>query len=223
MDPTYTDQVEQLDIRKLMAQLIKAARSNRYALTIPMENWSPVEADPDGDLLGIEIVLDRSSNVPADAPLVGNMLLKFTLPDGGKREQILLLEGVPATKASWRWKAICPCSDERVHTLYFKDSLRQFVSLKAAGLKYRAKPPRENCRHLERVRSILTELEAKNLGPYIPKPGWMTEARYEELLREFDKACLRANPLLGLRVEFHNEHKIPDPDARLERLPAKEP
>jgi len=39
-----------------MAQLIKAARSNRYALTIPMENWPPVEGDPDGTMPDVSCV-----------------------------------------------------------------------------------------------------------------------------------------------------------------------
>lgn len=224
MEPTYVDQVQKLDIRKLMARLFKSARTNHYVFTMAMENWPPVEGKPDGNLLGVEIVLERAAIAPAAEPLAGNMLLKFTLPHGLEREQMLLLEGMPATKASWRWKTRCPFNGKQVQALYFMHSLQQFVSLKATGLKYRPQLSRESRRHLDRMWRILQELEAKNPEPFIPKPPWMTQARYDELILELDKANTRAtSTLLDVRVEFPDEYEEPDPNAKLERLPPKDP
>ena len=74
------------------------------------------------------------------------------------------------------------------------------------------------------MRQILQELGAKNPDPFIPKPPWMTQARYDQLILELDKSHTRATaPLLDLRVEFPDEYQEPDPNAKLERLPAKEP
>ena len=143
MPPTYVDQVQKLDIQSLMAKALKGARADKYAFTIPMETWPPVRGLPDGNLLADRdrACNDRKMSRPICRAL-GDMLLKFTLPDGGKRQQILLLEGVPATRSSWRWKTICPCSGEHVQALYFEPFRQQFVSRKVAGLKYRAKTVR---------------------------------------------------------------------------------
>ena len=73
------------------------------------------------------------------------MLLKFTMPDGRKREQWLQIEGVPAGKGGWRWKAAWPCG-ERAQTLYFKRNIEQFDSRKGAALKYRRKLSSEGYR-----------------------------------------------------------------------------
>jgi hypothetical protein len=225
MPATYVDQVQKLDIQSLMAKALKGAPADKYAFTIPMETWPPVEGQPDGHLLGIEIVLQRPQAVPANMPRAGDVLLKFTLPDAGKRQQILLLEGVPATRSSWRWKTICPYSYEHVQALYFDHSLQQFVSRKVAGLKYRAKLPEQGYRPLDRMRLHLRELEAKNFDPYIPKPLWMTEDRYQFLLQELNKEYIRsASALLGIPVmEFYDEYVEPDVNAMPERLPCRDP
>ena len=131
MDPSYVDQVQQLDIPKLMAQLLKSARTDHYLCVMAMENWPPVEGRPDGNLLAIEIMLERAAIAPAAAPLAGNLLLKFTLPDAQQREQMLWLEGRPAGKSSWRWKARCPFNGQQVQALYFMHALQQFVSRQA--------------------------------------------------------------------------------------------
>jgi hypothetical protein len=225
MPATYVDQVQKLDIQSLMAKALRGARADKHAFAIPMGTWPPVRGLPDGHLLQIEIVLQRSPQGGADAPLVGDMLLKFNLHDGQKREQIVLLEGVPATKSSWRWKTICPYSHEHVQALYFEHSLQQFVSRKAAGLKYRAKLSEKGYRPLDRMRLYLRELEAKNFDPYIPKPFWMTEDRYEFLLRKLNEAYIRfASALLDTPViELYDEYVEPDVNAMPERLPCRDP
>jgi hypothetical protein len=225
MPPIYVDQVQKLDIQSLMAKALKGAPADKYAFTTPMETWPPVEGQPDGHLLGIEIVLQRPENVPANMPRAGDVLLKFTLPDGGKRQQILLLEGVPATRSSWRWKTICPYSHEHVQALYFEHSLQQFVSRKVAGLKYRAKLSEQGYRPLVRMRLYLSELEARNFDPYIPKPFWMTEHRYQFLLRKLNETYIRfASALLDTPVlEFYDQYVEPDVNALPEQLPCRDP
>ncbi len=225
MPPTYVDQVQKLDIQRLMAKALKVARADKYAFAIPMGTWPPVRGLPDGHLLQIEIVLQRPEDVPANMPRAGDVLLKFTLPDGGKRQQILLLEGVPATRSSWRWKTICPYSGEHVQALYFEPFRQQFVSRKVAGLKYRAKLSKERYRPLDRMRLLLSELEAKNFDPYIPKPLWMTEDRYEFFAARAQQGihpareCSAAIPVM----EFYDEYVEPDVNALPEPLPLKDP
>ena len=225
MDSTFTDQVAKLDVRSLMARVLRVARAETYDVRLPMKNWPSAEARPDGHLLQIEIVLQRAEDVPANMPRAGDMLLKFTLPDGQQREQMIFLVGVPATKASWRWKAICPFSGEHVQMLYFKCSLEQFVSRKVAGLKYRPTLSRAGYRHLDRRQLYLRELGAVNPDPFIPKQIWMTQERYEELLRLVMKEDIRwMSKALGIpAMDFYDEYEEVDVSARPELLPLDYP
>src|SRR6185437_2961060 len=94
-----------------------------------------------------------------------------------------------------------------------------------AGPKYRRKLSSEGYRPLDRMRLYLTELEASNFDPYIPKPFWMTEHRYQFLLQELNKAYIRAaSALLETPVmEFYDEYVEPDVNAMPERLPCRDP
>jgi len=224
MQPIYVDQVQQLDIQSLMTGALREARSDKYALTVEMENWPQIKGQPDSNRLIIEVQLNRPTNVPATVSISGHMVLKFTMPDGRKREQWFQIEGVPSGKGSWRWKVAWPCG-ERARTLYFKRTIEQFDSRKGAGLKYRRKLAKEGYRPLHRIRLYLRELEAEKFDPYIPKPLWMTEHRYEFLLRELNKEYIRsASALLGITLmEFYDEDVEPDLDAIPERLPLKDP
>jgi hypothetical protein len=94
-----------------------------------------------------------------------------------------------------------------------------------AGLKYRAKLSEQGYRPLPRMRLYLRELEARNFDPYIPKPFWMTEDRYQFLLRKLNEAYIRlASALLDTPVmEFYDEYVEPDVNAMPERLPCRDP
>jgi hypothetical protein len=67
---------------------------------------------------------------------------------------------------------------------------QQFVSRQTAGLKYR--PKRGKVRKFRaRMLAIMRELEATQSGPWIPKPFWMAEALYNELMQELVEVDLR--------------------------------
>jgi hypothetical protein len=51
------------------------------------------------------------------------------------------------------------------------------------------------------MRLYLRELEVRNFDPYIPKPFWMTEDRYQFLLRKLNETYIRfASALLDTPV-----------------------
>lgn len=225
MEAVYVDQVEKLDIRALMARVLKAGRSDNYCLTITMNNWPQIEGQQRSNQLTIDIVLERSADCLANAPLSGEMLLKYILPDGGKREQILLLRGEPATKRSWRWQTTCPYNGDLVQTLYFHPAAQQFVSRKVAGLKYRPKLSKLCSRHLNRMLLIMKELGTDHPGPWIPKPLWMTQARFDFLTGELVKADIRRmSAMLGIEApDFPDEDEEVELEAELEPLPVNDP
>jgi hypothetical protein len=225
MEAVYVDQVEKLDIKALMAKVLKVGRSDNYCVTVTMNNWPQIEGQEHSNQLTIDIVLERPADCLANAPLSGEMLLKYILPDGGKREQMLLLRGVPATKRSWRWRTTCPYSGEHVQTLYFHPSTQQFVSRKVAGLKHRPKLSKVYYRHLDRMLLIMKELGINHPGPWISKPLWMTQARFELLTRELVKADIRrTSAMLGIEaLDFPDEDEEVEVEAELEPLPVNDP
>jgi len=230
MQPLYVDQVQKLDVQSLMTRAVSKVRADSYALTVAMEKWPQIQGQPDSNLLTIEVKLDRSTDVPATEPISGGMVLKFTMPDGRKCEQWLQMEGVPSRKRGRQWKVVWPCG-ERAQTLYFKHTIEQFGSRKALGLKYRPlglksrRRLKKGHRPLVRMRLYLRELEAQNPDPYIAKPLWMTEDRYQFLLRELDKEYIRfVSPALGIPVmDFYDEYVEPDVSAMPEQLPLRDP
>ncbi len=223
MEIVYVDQVQKLDIKSLMATALKAGHTDNYRLTVTMNNWP--QSQENGNRLTIDIVLNRPPG-SATAPLWGHMLLKFVLPDGGEREQMLLLWGTPATRRSWRWRATCPYRREHVQTLYFSPSAQQFVSRKAAGLKYRPKLSKVGYRHLDRMLLYMKELGMTHRDDWRPKPEWMTQARFDFLNREIVKKDIRRmGAMLGVSViDFvDDEEQEIDLQAELQSLPVNDP
>jgi hypothetical protein len=129
----YVDQVQKLDIQRLMTSALKDAGATQYSLKVRMDDWPQIKGQPDSNLLIVDIELDRATSVPATLSISGRMFLNFTTPDGQDLGQWLQIVGEPATKASWRWRVVWP-DGERVRTLYFQPSANQFNSRKAAGL-----------------------------------------------------------------------------------------
>jgi hypothetical protein len=225
MEIVYFDQVQKLDIKVLMARVLKAGRTDNYRVTLTMNNWPQIEGRDNSNQLMIDITLNRSVEGSAGAPRGGQMLLKFVLPDGGEREQMLQLWGTPATRRSWRWRTTCPYNGERVQTLYFSPAAQQFVSGKAAGLKYRPSLPNAGYRHLDRMLLYMNELGMKHRDDWRPKPEWMTQARSDFLIRELAKEDIRRlSTMLGIGVmDFHDEEHPTELASPLEPLPVNEP
>jgi hypothetical protein len=69
-------------------------------------------------------------------------------------------------------------------------STQQFVSRQSAGLKYRRKL-RKVRNYRARMFAIMRELEATHSGPWIPKPIWMAEALYQDLMQELGEMDIR--------------------------------
>ena len=67
---------------------------------------------------------------------------------------------------------------------------QQFVSRQSAGLKYRRRL-RKVRNYRARMFAIMRELEAPDSGPAIPKPSWMAEARYQDLMQELVEMDIR--------------------------------
>jgi len=217
----YVDQVQKLDVQKLMTSALKDAGATQYSLTVRMDDWPQIRGHADSNLLAIEIDLDRPISVPATEAIFGQMLLKFTTPDGRDSGQWLRIMGEPTTKASWRWRVAWP-DGERVRTLYFQPSAVQFDSRKGAGLKYRRKLSN---RPRNRLQYHLRELGAAGPNGFIPKPPWMTEAKYEYHLYGINKARIRllSKALNMLPPDFYDEYEEVDLKTKIEQLPVKDP
>ncbi len=230
MDQIYADQAQKIDIRLLMAKVLKTGRARDYLVTYDLNKWPPIpglKAGERGDQLSAVITLDRPADGPVTEPLSGQMLMRFFLADGRKVEQMLLLTGLPATARSWRWRTTCPYSRKLVQVVHFSPSAQQFVSRKVAGVKARpAQGSKVARRHLGRMRTIMRELEVDHLAPGIPKPLWMTEARFEELRRELVREYVRyVSPTFGLEVpDFGDpEEDVDWGEAGPEPLPVNDP
>jgi hypothetical protein len=217
----YVDQSQKLDVQSLITAALKEPGVTQYSDTVRMDDWPQIRGQSDSNLLAIEIELDRPVAVPATGAIFGQMLLKFTTPDGQDLGQWLRIVGEPATKASRRWRVVWP-DGERVRTLYFQSTVGQFNSRKAAGLKYRRKLSN---RPRNRLQHHLSELGAAGPNGFIPKPLWMTEAKYEYHLYGINKARIR---LLSKAInipppDFYDEYEEVDLKTKLERVPLKDP
>src|SRR6266404_7875543 len=103
MDLIYADQAQKIDIRLLMAKVLKTGRARDYLVTYDLNMWPPIsglKVGERGDQLSALITLDRPADGPVTEPLLGQMLMRFFLADGRRTEQMLLLTGLPATARS---------------------------------------------------------------------------------------------------------------------------
>ena len=143
-----------------------------------------------GDEIIARITLNRPPAKGASLPWGPLVTLRVVGPDGRCREQALWLVATPTRLGRWRWTARCPYSQQPAQTLYFAMEAEQFVSRQSAGLKYRRKL-RKVRNYRARMFAIMRELEAEHRGPFIPKPVWMAEALYQDLMKELREMHLR--------------------------------
>src|SRR2546430_4820789 len=128
MDHIYADQAQKIDLRRLMAKVLKTGRARDYLVTYDLNKWPPIpglQPGERGDQLSALITLDRPADGPGTEPLAGQMRMRFFLADGRKVEQLLLLTGLPATARSWRWRTTCPYSGKLVQVVYFSPTAEQ--------------------------------------------------------------------------------------------------
>jgi len=186
MPATYVDQVQKLDIRSLMAAALKASPSDSYAVYRDEGGWHPAAGPdllPSAHQLVARLVLDRAPTKGGARPSGGQVLLSMVLPDGITCEQTLWLVAVPTRNGRSRWTTFCPYSHHRAQTLYLSLEAQQFVSREVAGLKYR-RTVRKVRNFRARMFAIMRELETVHRGPHIPKPVWMVESLYQQLMEE---------------------------------------
>jgi hypothetical protein len=185
MPATYVDQVEKLDIRSMMAAALKGSPSHSYAVYRDQGAWRAAAAAdlaPSAHQLVARIKLDRAPG-KGTRPSGGQVLLSMVLPDGITCEQTLWLVAVPIRNGGLRWTTFCPYSHHRAQTLYLSLEAQQFVTRQVAGLKYRRRV-RKVRNFRARMFAIMRELEADHRGPDIPKPVWMVEPLYQQLMEE---------------------------------------
>jgi hypothetical protein len=194
MPAAFVDQVQKLDIRAMLAAAFKAGPSDQYRVCCDDSGgWHPATdrtAGPPVHELVADITLDRP---PAKGELPrswGKAKLKIIQPDGRSCEQVLWLIPTLTRNGRLNWTTLCPRSDRVVQVLYFSHSAQRFVSRQFARLKYRQK--RRKIRNYRlRMFAIMRELEATHSGPWIPKPVWMIEPRYQALMKELIKMDIR--------------------------------
>jgi hypothetical protein len=190
MPATYVDQVQKLNIRSMMAAALKAGPREQYTVCQDASGWHSVAAARPGNEIIARITLNRPPAKGASPPWGALVTLSVVGPDGRCREQALWLLATPTRFGRWRWTARCPYSQQPAQTLYFAMDAEQFVSRQVAGLKYRRKLRKvRNCR--ARMFAIMRELEATHRGPAIPKPVWMAEALYQDLMQELVEMDIR--------------------------------
>ena len=193
MPASYVDQVQKLDVRSMMAAAFKASPSDHYTV---YRNGSAWHAAAESELgqpahqLVARIKLDRAPANGAPRPSRGQVLLTVVQPDGRSCAQALWLVAVPTKTGCARWTTRCPYSRQPAQTLYFDMGKQQFVSRQSAGLKYRRRL-RKVRNYRARMLAIMRELEATHSGPAIPKPSWMAEARYQDLMQELVEMDIR--------------------------------
>jgi len=193
MPATYVDQVQKLDIRSMMGAASKADPSDHYTVGWDVSGWRALarsQAAPPTDKIVACIQLNRAPDKSATLPWCGQVTLNVVQPDGRSCEQTLWLSAARSRARRWQWTTICPFSGQSVATLYFDMTAQQFVSRQTAGLKYRRKPGKVR-NYRARMFAIMRELEATQRGPWIPKPFWMTEALYNELMQELVEVDVR--------------------------------
>jgi hypothetical protein len=193
MPATYVDQVQKLDIRSMMRAALKADPSDHYTVCWDVSGWcAPArsQAAPPSDKMVACIQLNRTPDKGATLPWCGQVTVRVVQPDGRNCEQTLWLSAARTRARRWQWITVCPFSGRSVATLYFDITAQQFVSRQTAGLKYRRKRGKVR-NYRARMLAIMRELEATQSGPWIPKPFWMAEALYNELMQELVEVDLR--------------------------------
>jgi hypothetical protein len=190
MPVRYVDQVQKLNICSMMAAALKAGPREQYTVCQDASGWHSVATARPGDEIIARIRLNRPPAKGASPPWGALVTLSVVGADGRCREQGLWLVATPTRLGRWRWTARCPYSQQPAQTLYFAMDVEQFVSRQTAGLKYRRTPRKvRNCH--ARVLAIMRELEATHSGPAIPKPIWMAEALYQDLMQELVEMDIR--------------------------------
>lgn len=189
MPARYVDQVQKLNIRSMMAAALKAGPCEQYMVCQDASGWHSVPTARPGDEIIAQITLNRPPAKGASPPWGALVTLRVVGPDGRRREQALWLVATPTRLGRWRWAARCPYSHEPAQTLYFAMELVQFVSRQSAGLKYRRKL-RKVRNYRARMFAIMRELEAEHRD-WIPKPVWMAEALYQDLMKELREMDIR--------------------------------
>jgi hypothetical protein len=193
MPAMYVDHVQKLDIRSMMAAAFKASPGDHYTVYRDGSGWHAAaenQAVQQAQELVARIKLDRPPAKGAARPSRGQVLVTWVQPDGRSCEQALWLVAVPTKSRHSRWITLCPYNRQPTQTLYFSVSAQQFVSRQSAGLKYRRKL-RKVRNYRARMFAIMRELEATHRGPAIPKPIWMAEALYQDLMQELVEMDLR--------------------------------
>ena len=194
MPASYVDQVQKLDVRSMMAAAFKASPSDHYTVYQDGSGWHAAAESELGQpthALVARIKLDRAPANGAPRPSRGQVLLTVVQPDGRRCEQALWLIAVPTKTGRARWTTVCPYSRRPAQTLYFDMGKQQFVSRQSAGLNYR-RTVRKVRNYRARMFAIMRELEAPHdCGPVIPKPRWMAEARYQDLMQELVEMDIR--------------------------------
>lgn len=212
MPASYVDQVQKLNIRSMMAAQ-KSGPRDQYTVCRNASGWHSVATARPGDEIIARITLNRPPAKGA-SPWGALVTLSVVGPDGRRREQALWLVATPTRLGRWRWAARCPYSHEPAQTLYSAMELEQFVSRQSAGLKYRRKLLKVRNHHA-RMFAIMRELEATHSGPWIPKPVWMAEALYQDLMKELvemdlGRMCGAQRPRRFYGEPFHYANAKPE-------------
>jgi hypothetical protein len=186
---TYVDQAFKVAIQPIVAKALKTGRTQGELISYKGPMWVEVNRpalEEPTNILSARVYL--AGDCPVDQVQAGRVLLGFFQADGRQSEQMLLLDGSPTFNGRRRWQAKCPCRHELASTFYLAPNAQQFMSRQAAGLKYRPYR-RSNAGHnTDRMRAIMRKLGVDYYGAGMFKPWGMSEAQFEQLTKELDRA-----------------------------------
>jgi hypothetical protein len=197
---TYVDQAFKVAIQPIVAKALRSGRTQGELISYRGPMWievnRPALQEPT-NILSARVYI--AGDCPVDQVQSGRMLLGFFQADGRQGEQMLLLNGAPAGNGRRRWQAKCPCSHAIVSTFYLAPHAQQFMSRQAADLKYRPYRRSKAGHNIDRMRAIMRKLGVDYYGAGIFKPWGMSEAQFEQLTKELDRANgRRLHMIMGL-------------------------
>src|ERR1700694_3484799 len=110
MPARYVDQVQKLEIRRMMAAALKATRREHYTVCKDASGWHSVadrQAAAPGHEIIAHITLNRAFAEGAGPPWGALVTFSVVGPDGRCREQALWLVATPTRLGRGWWWATC--------------------------------------------------------------------------------------------------------------------
>jgi hypothetical protein len=207
----HVDEALKLDVQKLMADVLKEGKHDKYfrAITFGSGQISISDLSP-WPVARITVWVTVRWPAAADTMVPGDIQIRYMDSDGSAAEQTLRLTGTPAKIGGVLWRVTCPVANRLVQSIFLGPDGERFLSREAAGLKYRRANGKAE-RAWRRGQKLMRKLQTDHWGPGIGKPEGMSDRQFQKLEYKLVKEHLRylCAQLGEPDPEFYDEEPAP--------------